>query len=145
MGGKMYMPTSRPTILVVDDEHRLGRFVTMALQRAGYDAYSCTSVAEARTLLARGGWSLVIADIFMPQETGFELASWIRQQCPWVPTVLVTAHSTEAVVHCANQLGVTTVLHKPFTIEQLRNTVHELLPFPEAASARWTGRIAAYQ
>ncbi len=64
----MEMSIHRPSILIVDDEYRLGRFVATALERVGYATQTCSSAAEARTLMATGEWQLVISDVLMPRE-----------------------------------------------------------------------------
>ncbi|MBV7331090.1 response regulator [Chloroflexi bacterium TSY] len=114
-----------PNILIVDDEEKLGRFICMVLKKAGYQSVACRSVAEARTLIGTNTWHLVLTDIVMPRENGFELAYWISQNYPRLPVIAMTAHSTEAIVHQANQLGVAAILHKPFTLEGLRKLLSE--------------------
>ncbi len=66
-------------ILIVDDEARIGRFVSMYLDRVGYNTSTCQSVDEARRLLQSKKWSLVLTDLVMPQETGFDLLQWISE------------------------------------------------------------------
>lgn len=116
------------SVLVVDDEEKLGRFVCMLLKRAGYQTHSCRSVAEARHLLNNKHWNLIITDIVMPQENGFELVRWVSENHPQLPIIVMTAHSTDAVENQAAQLGVSAVLHKPFTIDGLRQIIAEAIP-----------------
>lgn len=115
-------------VLVVDDEEKLGRFVCMLLKRAGYQTHACRSVAEARHLLNNKHWNLIITDIVMPQENGFELVRWISENHPNLPIVVMTAHSTDAVENQATKLGVSAILHKPFTIDGLRQIIAEAIP-----------------
>ena len=113
------------SVLVVDDEEKLGRFICMLLKRAGYKTRACRSVAEARDLIGTNPWHLVLTDIVMPKENGFELVHWIGINHPRLPVIVMTAHSTDAVETEANKLGVTAILHKPFTIDVLRTIVAE--------------------
>ena len=116
-------PLSEPTVLVVDDEEKLGRFICMLLKRSGYKPFACRSVAEARNLLTNSHWNMVLTDIVMPKENGFELVQWIGKHYPALPVIVMTAHSTDAVKNQATELGVAAILHKPFTIDGLRQTV----------------------
>jgi two-component system response regulator PilR (NtrC family) len=119
---------AKMSVLVVDDEEKLGRFVCMLLKRVGYHTYACRSVAEARQLLQDKSLNLVITDIVMPRENGFELVRWIGENFPQIPIVVMTAHSTDAVENQAARLGVSAILHKPFTIDGLRQTIEEAAP-----------------
>lgn len=123
----MEMNKHRPSILIVDDEYRLGRFVATALERVGYATQTCSSAAEARTLMATSKWNLVISDVLMPRESGLELAHWINSWYPGVPMILITAHASEIVLRSALQIGVAAILYKPFTVDHLRKTIQEVL------------------
>jgi len=116
-------PKPDTSVLIVDDEEKLGRFISMLLNRVGYHTHACRSVAEARLLITRQAWDLIITDIVMPQENGFELVQWIAQHHPDLPVIVMTAHSTDAVETQAVKLGVTAILHKPFTIDGLSRTI----------------------
>lgn len=116
---------SELNVLIVDDEEKLGRFICMLLKRSGYRPISCRSVAEARNLLMNRRWAMVLTDIVMPKENGFELVRWIGQKFPSLPVIVMTAHSTEAIEIQASRLGVAAILHKPFSIDGLRQTVEE--------------------
>ncbi|MBX3015134.1 MAG: response regulator [Caldilineaceae bacterium] len=114
--------------LVVEDEEKLGRFVCMLLKQAGYHAVTCQSIGEARRLLTDGQWHFVLTDIVMPRENGFDLMRWVKSNCPTLPVIAMTAHSTEAVTHQMNQFGFAAVLHKPFTIEHFYQVVQQITP-----------------
>jgi len=115
-------------ILIVDDEEKLGRFVSMLLQRSGnYHVVTCNSVAEARTLLESSMWSLVITDIVMPNETGLQLVQWVREHYPDLPCVVMTAHSNRIVDQQAVQLGAVEIIHKPFSLDALQQLVDKFV------------------
>lgn len=111
-------------ILIVEDEIRLSRFISMVLQNAGYETAICKNVSEARQVLSKmDEWNLVLTDLVMPQENGLELVSWLTHHCPDLPVVIMTAYSSRCIETKAAQLGVPAVLLKPFTLDALRNTV----------------------
>jgi len=117
-------PTNaKHNVLIVDDEERLSRFVSMCLSRVGYQTTTCRSVDEARDLLPAENWSLVMTDLVMPNETGFDLMEWIDEHCPQVPVIVLTAHSTPAIVKQVAQAHAAAILKKPFSLEDLYKTV----------------------
>lgn len=131
MNNQPFPPTVRATskrILVVDDEEKLGRFVSMLLHRSGgYEVETCNSVAEARLLLAAESFALVITDVVMPNETGLQLVQWLTENHPELPCVVMTAHSNRVVDQQAVQLGAADVLHKPFALDALQQMVDRIL------------------
>lgn len=112
-------------ILIVDDEEKFGRFICMLLEQMGYQASLCLRVDEAKRLLKQGTWHLVMTDIVLPGENGFDLIQWVKQHHLGVPVVAMTAHSTEAVNHRMNRLGFVAILHKPFSVEQFQRVVQQ--------------------
>ena len=116
-----------PGILVVDDEEKLGRFICMLLKRAGYRASTCCTVADAQAQIKAKPWNLVITDVVLPYENGFELVRWLGDFSPGLTVIVMTAHSTDAIKTQASQLGVAAILHKPFTVESLCQTVAQAM------------------
>ena len=78
-------------MLVVDDEKPVRNMIARMVTSGGeWECETAESAAEARTLLARRGFSLVICDVNMPGESGTELTSWIREHHPDVPVLMAT-------------------------------------------------------
>lgn len=112
-------------ILVVEDEEKLGRFVCMLLGQMGYSGTLCRHTDEAKRLLGLNTWDLVLTDIVLPGENGFDLFYWVRQHYRNIPVIAMTAHSTEAVNHRMSKLGFSAILHKPFTVEHFQRVVQQ--------------------
>lgn len=112
-------------VLVVDDEEKLGRYICMLLDQMGYKATPCLRIDEARRLLTLNAWHLVITDIVLPGENGFDLVRWIKQNQPDLPVVAMTAHATEAVNYQLGKLGFATILHKPFSTEHFQRVLQQ--------------------
>ncbi|HRJ45457.1 MAG: response regulator [Caldilineaceae bacterium] len=117
----------QPRVLIVDDEERLSRFVSICLNRIGYETTFCNSVAEAENLLPSGVFSLVVTDLVMPDANGFALLTWMEENCPEVPAIVLTAHSTPGIVKQVAQSGAVALLKKPFSIQELYATVSEVI------------------
>ncbi|MEZ5226513.1 MAG: response regulator [Acidimicrobiales bacterium] len=85
----------RPLVLVVDDEIELCRRIARLLERGGYRALACFSVAEAEDLLATHDVSVLISDITMPVTSGLELLERVTQpDRPPIGVVMMTASTT---------------------------------------------------
>lgn len=121
-------PSLKNHVLIVDDEEKLGRFVSIVLKQIGYMPVNCQSVAEARKQIDARRWGLVITDIVMPRESGFDLMRWIARQHPQLPVIAMTAHSTEAIENQLPKLGFVDVVYKPFTVDTLRHVVQRIVP-----------------
>lgn len=119
--------TSQGSVLIVDDEERLSRFVSMCLGRIGYEPTFCGSVREAQNLLNRDVFSLVVTDLVMPEANGFDLLEWMAENCPDIPIVVLTAYSTPGIVRQVAQSRASAMLKKPFSIQDLYSTVAEVM------------------
>ena len=84
---------SMHSVLIVDDEEKLGRFISIVLKQIGYETLACQSVAEARTKIDAQAWSLIITDIVMPRESGFDLMRWVARHHPRLPVIAMTAQA----------------------------------------------------
>lgn len=66
-------PPTRPRIVCVDDDASIRRFVGLVLEDLPVEVLTCADAAAARELLRQGPVALLITDLMMPGESGFEL------------------------------------------------------------------------
>jgi CheY-like chemotaxis protein len=66
-------PVSRPRVVCVDDDASIRRFVELALEDLPVELLTCADATTARELLRQGPVALLITDLMMPGESGFEL------------------------------------------------------------------------
>lgn len=71
---------SRPRVLLVDDDASIRRFVALALEDLEVDLVAVPGVPQAREALEDGPFQLVITDLMMPGETGFDLLQYLAEQ-----------------------------------------------------------------
>lgn len=124
-------------ILIVDDEAPLLRMVSHVLQKAGHKATVATSGREALDLYDQTAHDLVIMDLVMPEMDGLEAISEIRKRNEEVPILAISGGGKGGLLGyltIARTLGADQTLSKPFSIEELRKTVHALLE-PAAATS----------
>jgi DNA-binding response OmpR family regulator len=113
--------TEKNIVLVEDDEH-LQSILTRSLRKRGHDVRSARLGAEARLLLARQAPSVLILDINLPDETGWDVLRWLREQPGMHPLVIVlTAFRPPRTA--VGDLAPYRLLTKPFPIEALTRLV----------------------
>lgn len=82
-------------ILVIDDDYSLLRLVQIMLGRSGYDVSAVLSCEEGRNHIhSKGPFSVIIVDLMMPKESGFDFLRWKDIQDEAVkslPVIIVTA------------------------------------------------------
>ncbi len=102
------------SVLVVDDEDTIRRFITEALKEEGYRVFAAANALDAVEFLRKNDVALVISDINMPGMDGFELklkADEVRKRP--VPFIFLTADASRANASNAEALGAVAFLSKP--------------------------------
>jgi len=82
------------TVLVVDDEPPIRRFLRTSLGAAGYRVVTAEDAAGALTTLAAEKPDVVILDLGLPDRSGLEVITEIRKRSP-VPIIVLSARSDE--------------------------------------------------
>lgn len=118
------------TILVIDDEQEITTVLETALSSDTCRVQTAHNGREGLRLLKRDPFDVVITDIIMPELDGFEVIMEVNRMLH-PPRVIVmtggTKHlSREYLAEVARTLSVEQVLFKPFSIDELLDTV-----FPE--------------
>jgi two-component system phosphate regulon response regulator OmpR len=105
-------------ILLVDDDRRIRDLLSRFLTHEGYRVTTAMSANDARSKLAGLHFDLLILDVMMPGETGFDLARSLRATSP-VPIIMLTArHEAEARIE-GLQIGADDYVAKPFEPREL--------------------------
>jgi len=123
----MMNSTSRPEILLVDDDVGLLQLIAMRLGAAGYTVHTAESGEEALGRMASQRPSMVITDLKMGGMDGLALFEQIHQQAPTMPVIILTAHGTIPDAVTATQRGVFGFLTKPFDSRVLLAQVEQAL------------------
>jgi two-component system response regulator PilR (NtrC family) len=114
-------------ILVVDDELSMREFISILLEREGYEVVTAADAATALERLAASTIDLVISDVQMPGLNGLELLARIRESSPETAVLLITAYSTAEQAVEAMKLGAYDYLAKPFKVEEIKVLVRNAL------------------
>ncbi len=114
-------------ILVVEDDEKLNQIMCAYLARSGYQATGCHNPAEAYDLLCAGDYDLILSDIMMPGENGFDFAREIRRQNPQIPILFVTALDDFPSKQKGFSAGVDDYMVKPVDMDEMVLRVGALL------------------
>jgi len=106
------------TVLVVDDEPPIRRFLRTSLTAAGYRIIEAENAADALRLFAVEKPDLVILDLGLPDRSGLELIPEIRKTST-VPIVVLSARHDERSKVQALDLGADDYISKPFGMDEL--------------------------
>ena len=128
-------------LLVVDDDNRIRELLKQYLARAGFRVTTAPDAAAARRLLELFDVDLLVLDVMMPGETGFELAGWLRAQPGGkgrTPILILTARDQPGDRIEGLTLGADDYLAKPFEPQELVLRIGAILRRSGAASDKPT-------
>lgn len=125
------MPELSPDlrILVVDDFSTMRRIIANLLGELGFTEITlAASASEARQILNREPFDLVVSDWNMPEMTGLDLLKAIRAdaQLKMLPVLLVTAEAKKQQILDAAHAGVNGYIIKPFSAEILDEKIRRI-------------------
>jgi two-component system KDP operon response regulator KdpE len=109
---------SRPRILVVDDEPQIHRFLTPALEAAGYEPVRVDTAADALREIARRAPDAVVLDLGLPDMDGKEALQKARAFYAG-PILILSARDREVEKIDALDLGADDYIEKPFGVGEL--------------------------
>jgi DNA-binding NtrC family response regulator len=121
---------SRGTVLVVDDEASIRLLCRVNLELDGHEVLEASTVAEARARLEETPIDVVLLDLHLGDETGYDLIAECAARSPRVPVAVVTGSTDPS---SAERAGAHAVLSKPFAIDELAATVAALAAAAAAA------------
>lgn len=113
-------------ILLVDDEKKILEVVQAYLEKEGYLVYTSMSGKQALEVFKKVDPNLLVLDLMLPDLTGQEVCSLIRQESN-IPIMMLTAKITEDDKINGFTLGADDYLTKPFSPRELVARVKALL------------------
>jgi DNA-binding response OmpR family regulator len=115
-----------PRLLVVEDEHSILQPLLRALGRAGFDATSACTVAEACALTDRETFDLVLLDLGLPDGDGREVVRYVRRTAE-TPVIMLTARGAEIDRIVGLEIGADDYVVKPFSSDELIARIRAVL------------------
>lgn len=121
------VPCKQPSVLVVDDELATRLLIESTLERWGYRVYLASSGREAKEMVDRIAFDLILSDVMMQDGDGFMLLDWVRANQPGLPVVMVSAACDIAMALDSMHRGACDYLLKPFDHRKLFETIRRAL------------------
>ena len=110
-------------ILVVEDEKRLNRIISEALEDEGYSVDNCFNGLDALDYAAGADYDVIILDIMMPRMDGLEVVRRLRSGGNSTPVLFLTARDSVADRVTGLESGGDYYLVKPFDFQELMAVV----------------------
>jgi len=113
-------------ILIIEDDSALTTGLCRALSSDEACTTGCHCLREARTLLQKNSYALVLLDVNLPDGNGFDFLKEIKDRFS-VPVILLTANDLETDIVAGLELGADDYITKPFSLAVLRARVNTVL------------------
>ena len=119
-------------ILIVDDEPHLRMLIQQTLEELEYDGvelFTATNGEEALETIRREEPNLVLLDVMMPKQNGFDVCRTVKKQLGWdhVRIILLTAKGQEFDRNRGIEVGADLYMTKPFDPDALIANAREAL------------------
>ncbi len=122
----------RKTILVVDDERAILRFVRAALEEQGFEAVEALNGRAALELAVAKKPAVILLDLGLPDMDGLEVLKRLRQWSS-APVIVISARGDESDKIAGLDRGADDYLTKPFGVEELLARIRVALRHAERA------------
>lgn len=125
----MLSAAPKPSLLVVDDEPGLRDMLAILFRREGLDVTLAPGVAKASDAIRRAAapYSVVLTDLLMPDGSGMDLLSLVKEQSASTEVIVMTAHGGIETAIEAMRRGAYDFVTKPFATNELRALVQKAL------------------
>ncbi|RYZ80404.1 MAG: response regulator [Proteobacteria bacterium] len=127
--------SEKPVLLFVDDEERIVKLLKIMF-RSDYDTYTAINGREALAIMETVPVDVIISDQRMPEMTGIQLLSQVRERWPSTVRLLLTGYSDlVAIVGAVNEGEVYRFINKPWNQAELRAVVSDAVEFAQGSHA----------
>lgn len=107
------------SVLIVEDEESIRKFVKINLDRAGYDVIEAGSGEEGIELASRQRIDIVVLDVMLPGIDGFEVCKKLRADHPHLGIIMLTAKTQDIDKIMGLEYGTDDYMTKPFNPTEL--------------------------
>ncbi len=114
-------------ILVVEDDSAIRQGIVDALRFTGYDVLQAGDGATGMAQALRATIDLLLLDLVLPGQGGFEILQAVREARPTLPAIILTARGEEADRVKGLRLGADDYVVKPFSVRELLARVEAVL------------------
>jgi DNA-binding NtrC family response regulator len=116
-----------PTILIVEDEPKMSRLLSLSLTEEGYEAEVAGDAESALKILRKQSIDLVLTDLRLPGMNGLEFLQAAKRAHAELPVVVMTAYGTVNTAVEAMKAGASDYVLKPFSLDEIKLVVSKAL------------------
>ena len=126
------MNTTKPALLIVDDEESIHRALERTLRREPYELLHAYDSGEAEAILRqRADIRAIVCDHYMPGTLGLDFMLHVRESRPEIVAILLTAQADLGMVITAmNEGRLHRFFTKPWDGDEMRGAIRTLLGLP---------------
>jgi DNA-binding NtrC family response regulator len=121
--------SQRKSILIVDDDCSITDSLSLILREAGFEVLTAHNFAESLTILNNKQFDLVLTDLCLPDATGIEVITQVKNESPETEVILMTGHGSLDITIEAIKRGAYYYIEKPLGIDRLHTLVNRALEF----------------
>lgn len=114
-------------ILLIEDENQLRKVLGEMFEVLGHKVTQVSSGKEGLKIFKRKKFDMVFTDLGMPELSGWEVASRVKQMNSHMPVVMITGWGDQFSEERLKRSGVDIIVSKPFRIDQVREVLAEAL------------------
>jgi two-component system response regulator RegX3 len=118
---------TKPTILILDDDHAFVDALAVYLQDHGYRPVPAYDIRSALERIQGNGMDLLIVDIHLPDGSGIDLVRRVQQASHPAPAILISGDDSPSVQQGALAAGARIFMVKPLPPEKLLTTIASIL------------------
>ncbi len=115
------------TVLLVDDEEIVLTTTSLLLRHMGYKVITARNGRDALAQEGLEGVDIALLDVVMPEMGGVEAARHLREMNPELPIIFATAYDRHLVLTTQDRLPNSTILSKPFRLQELADCIRDAL------------------
>ena len=114
-------------ILAVDDEENFLQLLSHTLEKEGYSVMTARSGQEAMEQVEQERFDLALLDVRMAPMDGLAVLGNIKRRSPHTKVIMITAYPSPESHSLSLQKGAERYLIKPIEIQELKQTIREML------------------
>ncbi|HNY26646.1 MAG TPA: sigma-54 dependent transcriptional regulator [Candidatus Sumerlaeota bacterium] len=115
------------SILIIDDEAKMGKALRHVLLREGYNVDICDNPQKGLEIFEASTYHLVLCDLRMPGLSGLEVLDRVKTLRPETQVIMMTAYATAETAVDAMKKGAYDYIIKPFAMDELKILIQRCL------------------
>jgi DNA-binding NtrC family response regulator len=114
-------------ILVVDDDPIVLDSCRRVFEAEGIEVFLVPSAEKALEAMENNNFAILLVDVKMPEQDGMYLMRKVKEKWPEMPIIVMSGYPTPETIAEGLQLGAAKFIAKPFTPDELLETVRQVL------------------